>query len=66
MKRVLESHLFGPHRVDVVENLVDEGGSYVVVVIDGAQVTDPPLTSPPTFDELVHLYARWQAGPATR
>lgn len=50
----------------MVENLVDEGGSYVVVVIDGAQVTDPPLTSPPTFDELVHLYARWQAGPATR
>jgi hypothetical protein len=60
MERILQSHQLGPHRVDVVESLDDDGQEYVVVVIDGAVVTEPPLTAVPDVDELMHIYAGWQ------
>ncbi len=59
MERILQSHQLGPHRVDVVESLDDDGQEFVVVIIDGAAVTEPPLTAVPTMDEL-HIYADWQ------
>lgn len=62
MDRILQTHRFGPHRVDVVEHADDEGASYVVAV-DGAVVTDPPLEAPPGPEDVVRIYARSQ-GPA--
>ena len=62
MDRVLESHQLGPHRVDVVDYPDDEGGSLVAVLIDGVVVTDPPLDRLPTAEELMRIYATWQAG----
>jgi len=62
MDRVLQSHHLGPHRVDVVQYPDDEGGGYVVVVIDGAVVTEPPLERIPSVEELMRIYANWQQG----
>lgn len=57
MERILETHQFGPHRADVLELADDESSAYVVLV-DGAVVTDVPLPAPPSFEELVRIYAR--------
>jgi hypothetical protein len=62
MDRVLQSHHLGPHRVDVVQYPDDEGGGYVVIVIDGAVVTEPPLERIPSVEELMRIYANWQQG----
>lgn len=59
MERLLQTHHFGPHRVDVVEHVDDEGTSYVVVV-DGAVATDPPLEVAPRMEDVVRIYARTQ------
>ncbi len=59
MERILETHRFGPHRVDILEHAGDEGTTYVVVV-DGAVVTDTPLPVPPRFEDVVRIYARSQ------
>jgi hypothetical protein len=48
--------------VDIVEFLDDDGQEFVVVVIDGAVVTDPPLTAVPDADDVMHIYATWQQG----
>jgi hypothetical protein len=61
MERVLESYMFGPHSVNVVEYPDDEGAGYAVVMIDGSVVTEPPLVSAPGFEEVVRIYADWQA-----
>ncbi|MCU0301580.1 MAG: hypothetical protein MUF35_08245 [Candidatus Nanopelagicales bacterium] len=61
MDRVLQTHTFGPHRVDVVEYPDDEGGGMVAVLIDDVMVTDPPLPGVPTMDDLMHIYATWRA-----
>lgn len=66
MERILQSHQFGSHRVDIVDSLDDDGQEYVVLVIDGAVVTDPPLMAVPDMDEVMNIYADWQqaqAGP---
>ena len=60
MERILQSHQLGPHRLDVVESMDDDGQEYVLVVIDGAVVTDPPLTAVPKADEVMHIYSLWQ------
>jgi hypothetical protein len=59
VERILESHRFGPHRVDVLEQAGDEGPAYVVLV-DGAIVTDPPLEAPPRPEDVVRIYAQSQ------
>jgi hypothetical protein len=61
MDRVLESHRFGPHRVDIVEFPDDESSGLVVVVVDGVVVTEPPLDSVPSMDEVMRIYARWRS-----
>jgi hypothetical protein len=62
MDRILESHQFGPHRVDVIDFPDDEGSGLVVVAVDGVIVTDPPLEAVPTIDEVMRIYATWQSG----
>ncbi len=59
MERILETHRFGPHRVDIVEHAGDEETTYVVLV-DGALVTDAPLQTPPRFEDVVRIYAQSQ------
>lgn len=59
MERVLQTHQFGPHRVDVLERADDEGTTYLLVV-DDVVVTDQPLTEPPRFEDIVRVYARSQ------
>ena len=59
MERILETHDFGPHRVDVLERADDEGTTYVVLV-DDVIVTDPPLPAPPRLEDVVRIYARSQ------
>jgi hypothetical protein len=60
--RVLESYRLGPHRVVVVEQLDDEELTYSVLV-DGRSITDVPLPVPPSFEDVVRLYARSQDSP---
>lgn len=60
MERVLESFDFGPHRVDVVEMPDDEGGAYSVVLADGIVLSESPLASMPSFEDVVRIYSRWQ------
>lgn len=59
MERILETHDFGPHRVDILERADDEGTTYVVLV-DDAIVTDSPLSAPPSFEDVVRIYAKSQ------
>lgn len=57
MARILQSHNFGEHQVDVLEHSDEEGTSYLVLV-DHVIVTDPPLTAEPTFEDTVRIYSR--------
>lgn len=59
MDRLVETHQFGRHRVDVVECFDDEGTVYQVL-IDGALVTAPALPLAPRFEDVVRIYADWQ------
>ncbi len=59
MDRIVESHGFGPHRVDILERADDEGTTYVVLV-DDVIVTDPPLSACPRFEDVVRIYAESQ------
>jgi len=59
VEKILQTHRFGPHRVDVLEQAGDEGTTYVVVV-DGAIITDPPLEVPPRLEDVVRIYAQSQ------
>lgn len=67
MERVLETHQFGSHRVVVIEHLEDDGIAYSVL-IDNRSVTDEPMSTPPSFADVVRLYAnalQAQAGTLT-
>lgn len=57
--KVVQTHRFGAHQVDVLEQFDDEGTSYLVLV-DHIIVTDPPLQAPPGFEDVVRIYARSQ------
>ena len=59
MERLVQTHRFGPHRVDVVEHVDDDGTSYEVLV-DGTVVTGP-LEASPRMEDLVRIFARSQA-----
>ena len=59
MDRVLQTHRFGPHRVDVLEQAGNEETTYLVLV-DDIVVTETPLPAFPRFDDVVRIYARWQ------
>jgi hypothetical protein len=59
VERILQTHRFGPHRVDVVEHAGEEGTTYVVLV-DGAIITDPPLEAPPRLEDVVRIYTESQ------
>jgi hypothetical protein len=59
VERIVQTHRFGPHRVDVLEQAGDEGTDYVVLV-DGAVITDPPLEAPPRLEDVVRIYAESQ------
>jgi len=61
MDRILESHRFGPHRVDVIDFPDDEPSGLVVVAVNGVIVTDPPLDALPAIDELMRIHATWQS-----
>jgi hypothetical protein len=65
MERILQTYRFGPHRVAVVEIADDDGTENVEVVVDGAVVTESPLSAVPSVDEVVHIYARWRATATT-
>ena len=60
MDRILQTHRFGPHRVDVVEQADDEETTYLVLV-DDIIVTETPLPALPRFDDVVRIYAHSQA-----
>ena len=59
MGKVVQTHRFGAHQVDVLEQFDDEGTSYLVLV-DHIIVTDPPLQAPPGFEDVVRIYARFR------
>lgn len=59
VERILETHHFGPHRVDICEHAGDEDTMYVVLV-DDIVITDPPLQVPPRFEDVVRIYASSQ------
>lgn len=57
MERIFRTDHFGSHRVDLVEQLDEDGASYVVLV-DGVMVTDFPLDLPPSLEEVERIYRR--------
>ena len=59
MERILQTEHFGPHRVDVIEYVEEEGPTYAVM-IDDAMVTPSPLSEAPPLEEIVRIYAQWQ------
>ena len=59
MEKILETHNFGPHQIDILERADDEGTDYVVLV-DDVIVTDLPLPMPARFEEIVRIYAESQ------
>lgn len=59
--RVLETHHFGAHTISVVEQFDDE--LIYTVLVDGHPTTDTPLPAPPSFENVVRLYAQWQMAP---
>lgn len=61
MERVIQTHQFGPHRVDVVESMDDEGTAGYIVLADDIVLTDPMLQELPDLEEVVRVYAAWQA-----
>jgi hypothetical protein len=62
--RVLQTYVFGPHVVLVLEQVDDDGLSYLLLV-DGRPVTDP-LDTPPSFEDVVRGYAYSQSQDAER
>lgn len=60
MERILETHHFGPHRVDVVELNDDEGVAGYSVLVDEEPATGAPLPQAPSFEDVVRIYAAWQ------
>ncbi len=60
MERILQTHHFGPHRVDLVELNEDEGVAGYNVLVDEELVTDSPLPHEPSFEDLVRIYAASQ------
>lgn len=61
MQRLVQTHHFGPHRVDLVEQLDDDGVAGYSVLVDQETVSDGLLTSRPDLEAVVRLYASWQA-----
>jgi hypothetical protein len=59
MQRVLQTCSFGDHTVAVVEQVEDDGVTYVVLV-DGQPRCEPTGT-PPSFEDVVRCYARSRA-----
>ena len=59
MQRVLQTCTFGDHAVAVVEEVEDDGVTYVVLV-DGQPCGDP-TGLPPSFEDVVRCYAQWRA-----
>lgn len=60
MDRILQTHRFGPHRVDLLERADDDGATAYWVLVDNVVVTDPPLESIPAPEDIVRIYARSQ------
>ncbi len=60
MERILQTHHFGPHQVDVVEHLDDDGVAGFSVLVDQEMVSDV-LPDRPDLEALVRLYAAWQS-----
>ncbi|MCA1780905.1 MAG: hypothetical protein LC679_01675 [Intrasporangiaceae bacterium] len=56
---IIQRHQFGPHEIVVVEEADDDDTSYSVIV-DGRAAADQPLGAPPSFEQIVWLYDRWQ------
>jgi hypothetical protein len=61
MEYILVTHYFGPHRVDVVEDVDDDGRENYVVLVDDRVVTTTPLDQAPTLEEVVNVYSEWQS-----
>ena len=60
MDRILQTHRFGPHRVDLLERADDDGATAYCVLVDDVVVTDPPLESIPAPEDIGRIYARSQ------
>jgi hypothetical protein len=58
VNRILQTHRFGPHRVDLLERA--DGATAYCVLVDDVVVTDPPLESIPALEDIVRIYARSQ------
>jgi hypothetical protein len=61
MEKILATHHFGPHRVDVVEDVDDDGRENFAVLVDDRVVTTSPLDQAPTMEEVVRIYSEWQS-----
>jgi hypothetical protein len=66
MERVIQTHQFGPHRVDVVESVDDDGIAGYFVLADDIVLTDPMLPEAPDLEEVVRVYAAWLSRDSSR
>ena len=60
MTTVIESSRLGPHRIDVVQTIDDDGEEAYLVVVDGVVLPDPLLRSRPRWEQVVRIYAQSQ------
>ena len=60
MDRILQTHRFGPHRVDLLERPDDDGATAYCMLVDDVVVTDPRLESIPAPEDIGRIYARSQ------
>jgi hypothetical protein len=61
MEKVVATHQFGPHRVDVVEDVDDDGRENFMVLVDDKIITTSPMDLNPTMEDVVRIYAEWQS-----
>lgn len=61
MEKVIATYHFGPHRVDVVEDVDDDGRENYIVLVDDRVVTTSPLDATPSMEDVVRIYAEWQS-----
>jgi hypothetical protein len=61
MEKILATYQFGPHQVDVVEDLDDDGRENYLVLVDERVVTTTPMSTAPSMEDVVRIYAEYQA-----
>lgn len=61
MEKVVATYHFGPHRVDVVEDVDDDGRENFIVLVDDKIATTDPIELNPATEDVARIYAEWRS-----